>query len=56
MDEKDLEEYHNLGKAVKGKFIRYLAENNVQSLDDFKGFEYDGFHWDKDHFVKEIIE
>ena len=45
----------HFGKAVKGKFIRYLAQNNVLTLDDFKGFEYDGFHWDKDHFIKEII-
>ena len=46
----------HFGKAVKGKFIRYLAQNNVLTLDDFKGFEYDGFHWDKDHFIKEIIK
>ncbi len=46
----------HFGKAVKGKFIRYLAQNNAQSLDDFKGFEYDGFHWDNDHFIKEITE
>ena len=45
----------HFGKAVKGKFIRYLAQNNVLTLDDFKGFEYDGFHWDKNHFIKEII-
>ena len=44
----------HFGKAVKGKFIRYLAENNVQDISEFKGFEYDGFHWDKDHFIKEI--
>ena len=46
----------HFGKAVKGKFIRFLAENNVRHIDDFKGFEYDGFHWDTDHFIKEIIE
>ena len=45
----------HFGKAVKGKFIRYLAQNGALNLDDFKGFEYDGFHWDKDHFIKEII-
>jgi cytoplasmic iron level regulating protein YaaA (DUF328/UPF0246 family) len=44
----------HFGKAVKGKFIRYLAKNNVCDIEGFKGFEYDGFHWDKDHFVKEI--
>ena len=46
----------HFGKAVKGKFIRYLAQNNVQNLEHLKGFEFDGFHWDKDHFVKEIID
>ena len=45
----------HFGKAVKGKFIRYLAQNNVQDISGFKGFEYDGFHWDGDHFIKEII-
>ena len=44
----------HFGKAVKGKFIRYLAKNNVCDIKGFKGFEYDGFHWDEDHFVKEI--
>ena len=46
----------HFGKAVKGKFIRYLAQNNVKDQDGIKGFEYDGFHWDKDHFIKEIVE
>jgi len=44
----------HFGKAVKGKFIRFLAKNNIQNISDFKGFEYDGFHWDNDHFIKEI--
>tara|TARA_Y100000590_G_scaffold389627_1_gene464779 strand:+ start:2972 stop:3667 length:696 start_codon:yes stop_codon:yes gene_type:complete len=44
----------HFGKAVKGRFIRFLAKNNVQDISEFKGFEYDGFHWDKDHFIKEI--
>jgi uncharacterized protein len=41
------------GKAVKGEFIRYIAENNVTSIDDFGGFNYDGFEWDGNMFVKE---
>ncbi len=40
------------GKAVKGEFIRYMAENNVTALDEFSGFEYDGFRWDGKMFVK----
>ena len=42
------------GKAVKGKFIRFLAENSVKALSDFKNFEYDGFKWEAGHFVKRI--
>ena len=42
------------GKAVKGKFIKYLAENNIKSTKEFLGFEYDGFKWEKDHFVKKV--
>ena len=44
----------HFGKAVKGKFIRFLCENNIKDLNQFQQFEYDGFHWDKDHFVKII--
>ena len=42
------------GKAVKGKFIKFLSENQISDIKDFKGFEYDGFQWDGDHFVKKI--
>jgi len=42
------------GKAVKGKFIRFLAENNIKNIDGFKKFEYDGFHWEDNHFIKII--
>ena len=41
------------GKAVKGNFIRYLALNQVKSVDEFSGFNYDGFEWDGKAFVKE---
>ena len=44
----------HFGKAVKGKFIRFLCENNIQNIKQFQNFEYEGFHWDKDHFVKII--
>ena len=44
----------HFGKAVKGKFIRYLAQNNIQSIDKFSGFEYDGFKWNGEQFIKEI--
>ena len=45
----------HFGKAVKGKFIRFLAENSITDTKDFSGFNYDGFEWvDNDHFVKVI--
>tara|TARA_Y100000996_G_C22554609_1_gene655049 strand:+ start:3517 stop:4215 length:699 start_codon:yes stop_codon:yes gene_type:complete len=42
----------HFGKSVKGQFIKYLAENNIQSIDDFSGFQYDGFEWDGSQFIK----
>ena len=43
----------HFGKAVKGEFIRYIAENNITTIDDFEGFEYEGFRWDGEAFTKE---
>ena len=43
----------HFGKAVKGEFIRYIAENNITNTDDFAGFEYEGFKWDGASFIKE---
>ena len=44
------------GKAVKGEFIRYMALNNVKTLDDFSEFSYEGFKWNGKSFVKEVDE
>ena len=44
------------GKAVKGEFIRYMALEKVKTLDDFNGFDYEGFKWNGKSFVKEIDE
>ena len=27
-------------------------EYQITKIEDFKGFEYDGFYWSDDHFVK----
>ena len=43
----------HFGKAVKGEFIRYIAENNITEINDSSGFEYEGFKWDGSAFVKE---
>ena len=45
----------HFGKSVKGQFIKFLAENNIQAIDDFSGFQYDGFEWDGGQFIKEQI-
>jgi len=42
------------GKAVKGKFIRFLAKNKIKNMKDFKDFEYDGFKWNGKYFVKNV--
>ena len=44
----------HFGKAVKGKFIRFLAENNITNIKDFKDFEYDGFKWNGECFIKTV--
>ena len=43
----------HFGKAVKGEFVRYIAGNQINKIDDFSGFEYGGFKWDGSAFVKE---
>ena len=43
----------HFGKAVKGEFVRYIAKNKITSIDEFSGFEYEGFKWDGNAFVKE---
>ena len=42
----------HFGKAVKGQFIHFLAQNQVKTTKDFYNFEYDGFKWDGKHFIK----
>jgi len=42
----------HFGKSVKGEFVRFLAQNQIKSIKQFKDFEYDGFKWDGKHFVK----
>ena len=43
----------HFGNAVKGQFIRFLAQNNVKSIKEFSLFEYDGFKWDGKFFIKD---
>ena len=40
------------GKVVKGKFIRFLAQNGVQNIDGIQHFHEDGYIWDGTFFIK----
>ena len=42
----------HFGKAVKGKFIRFVCKNQLTSFEDFIQFEEDGFKWDGNVFMK----
>ena len=44
----------HFGKAVKGKFIRFLSMNQIEDIKDFKDFEYDGFKWNGECFIKTV--
>ena len=41
------------GKVVKGKFIRFLAQNNVQDIYGINNFESDGYKWNGKLFIKD---
>lgn len=43
----------HFGKAIKGRFVRYLIENDVKSSKDFDGFTEDGFRFDGTNFVQQ---
>jgi len=42
------------GKLVKGKFVRWLIEENVEDVNRFNEFSEEGYRWDGEKFVKEI--
>ena len=44
---------HN-GKAIKGRYLRYIVENQIDNLDDFKSFNEDGFKWQHNGFIKKV--
>ena len=43
----------HFGKAVKGQLIKYIVQNQITSIDDFDKFDFDGFRWDGEVFIKE---
>ena len=42
----------HFGKAIKGKFVRFLIDNDIQSVKDFSEFSEDGFSFDGEHFIQ----
>ena len=43
----------HFGKAVKGQLVKYIVKNQITSIDDFGEFNFDGFKWDGNIFIKE---
>ncbi|MEQ8821328.1 MAG: peroxide stress protein YaaA [Sumerlaeia bacterium] len=41
------------GKLVKGKFVRWLCENQIKTPDEFVEFRDEGYFWDGTRFLKE---
>ena len=42
----------HFGKAIKGRFVRFLLENNVTSVKDFGDFREDEFRFDGTDFIQ----
>lgn len=41
------------GKHIKGRFVRWLCENRIESPSGFEGFREDGYEWNGEAFVRE---
>ena len=42
----------HFGKAIKGKFVRFLVENNINSPQHFDAFIEDSFKFDGTNFIQ----
>lgn len=42
----------HFGKAIKGRFVRWILENGIKDTDDFYGFTEDGYRFDGENFVQ----
>jgi len=40
-------------KKARGSMARYILDTNAQTLDDIKGFDYDGYLFSAEHTLKE---
>ena len=42
------------GKHIKGRFVRWLIENNITAPKHFKDFKEEGYKWTGEIFLKEV--
>lgn len=42
----------HFGKAIKGKFVRWLLEHHINDAADFADFSEDGYRWDGANFIQ----
>ncbi len=40
-------------KKARGSMVRYILDTNAQTLDELKGFDYDGYLFSQEHTLKE---
>ena len=40
-------------KRARGAMVRYIVDHNAQSLDEIRGFNYEGYEYSREHTVKE---
>ncbi len=40
-------------KKARGSMVRYILDTNAKTLDDIKGFDYDGYMFSQEHTLKE---
>lgn len=43
----------HFGKAIKGRFVRFLLENNIQDTTGFAQFTEDGYQFDGENFIQQ---
>jgi len=42
----------HFGKAIKGRFVRWILENRINDAGDFDGFTEDGYRFDGQNFIQ----
>ncbi|MDO4728954.1 MAG: peroxide stress protein YaaA [Bacteroidota bacterium] len=39
-------------KKARGLMVKYIIKNNIQTIDELKGFDYEGYHFSEQHSNK----